>query len=84
MLGQVNYTVFDSTPTSFLLTAGVEDSEYANFVARYREIVKQSFTKESIPQKHCEGNYWLVKPANLNQGTFPHLELILMSNRPWY
>jgi len=65
---QVNYQAFDSTPTSFLITAGVEDTEYSNFVARYREIVRQSFHKESIPQKHCEGNYWLVKPANMNQG----------------
>lgn len=64
----MNYTIFDSTPTSFLLTAGVDDNEYANFVARYRDIVKQSFTKECIPAKHCEANMWLVKPANLNQG----------------
>jgi hypothetical protein len=67
-LGQVNYTIFDSTPTSFLLTAGVDDSEYTNFVTRYRDIVKQSFSKECIPAKHCEANMWLVKPANLNQG----------------
>jgi len=50
------------------LTAGVDDTEYTNFVARYREIVKQSFSKECIPAKHCEANMWLVKPANLNQG----------------
>jgi hypothetical protein len=24
--------------------------------------------KERTPQKHCKENYWLVKPANMNQG----------------
>lgn len=75
--GQVNYGAFDSTPTSFLITAGIEDNEYAAFVARYRDIVKGSLAKESIPQKHCETNMWLVKPANLNQGNYNNIYLFL-------
>jgi len=85
---QAHYDVFDSTPTSFLITPGVEDREYTNFVARYRDIVKQKFNKEAVPAKHCETNMWLVKPANMNQGrgieVFKNLNDIntFLSSRP--
>jgi hypothetical protein len=51
-----------------LITAGVEDYEYALFQMRYREINNKDFRHENIPAKHCQNNFWLVKPANLNQG----------------
>ena len=62
------YTIFESTPTTFIITAGDENQEYDNFIARYKEIAKKQFNKEHIPEKHCQENLWLIKPANLNQG----------------
>jgi hypothetical protein len=64
----VKYGVFDSSATSFLITAGVEDYEYNLFVTRFKDIAKQNFARETLPMKHCQNNFWLVKPANLNQG----------------
>ncbi len=62
------YTVFDSTPTSFIIEAGVEDEEYYNLMQRYKEISQGIFYKERLPEKHCARNMWLFKPANMNQG----------------
>lgn len=70
IIEKVDYNVFDSTPTSFIITAGLEDHEYSQFIARFKDFEKQDFSKESIPRKHCEENFWLVKPANENQGTY--------------
>lgn len=70
-----NYTVFETTPTSFILIAGVEDTESINFAARFKDISRQLFQKESIPAKHCQDNIWLVKPANMNQGNSVHYYL---------
>lgn len=67
-VGKVGYTVFDSIPTSFLITAGVEDHEHSLFVSRYKDLERQIPDREKTPLKHCLGNVWLVKPANLNQG----------------
>jgi len=65
--------VFDSIPTSFLITAGVEDHEHSMFVSRYKDLERQIPDREKTPLKHCLGNVWLVKPANLNQG-IQHIE----------
>ena len=48
--------------------AGVEDTEYLNFIVRFKELSKQNFTKETLAPKHCIENIWLLKPANMNQG----------------
>jgi hypothetical protein len=39
-------------------------------VSRYTDLQRNNgfSPKERTPQKHCTENYWLVKPANLNQG----------------
>jgi hypothetical protein len=50
------------------VTAGVEDYEFALFATRFKELSNNQFNKENTPQKHCTGNFWLIKPANLNQG----------------
>ena len=63
------YTLFDSTPTSFIIEANNEDEEFFALVLRYKEITQGLFSKERVPEKHCSQNVWLVKPANLNQGT---------------
>lgn len=75
------YTAWETTPTTFILSAGVENSEYTGFVTRFRDISKGFFQKEHLPEKHCQENIWLIKPANLNQGRgieiFKNLEKIL-------
>jgi hypothetical protein len=55
-------------PTSFLLTAGVQDHEYLGMIERFKEIEAGNFYKERMPQKHCQANIWLIKPADMNQG----------------
>ena len=63
------YTVFDSIPTTFIVESNGEMTEgYSNLLERYKEISQGIFYRESMPQKHCERNMWIVKPANLNQG----------------
>ncbi len=68
------YTVYDSTPTTFVLTAGCQDSELSGFLQRFRELethqtLAASFDGERVPAKHCKNNIWIVKPAAENQGS---------------
>jgi hypothetical protein len=60
--------VFDSTPTTFLLPANLDDSEFHEFNVRYYELATGFSLKEKIPTKHCSQNMWLIKPAAMNQG----------------
>lgn len=62
------YQVYDTIPTSFIITAQVEDLEYRQLQIRFNELQNLNFSKEKLPSKHCEKNMWLVKPAALNQG----------------
>lgn len=62
------YQVHDTIPTSYIITAQVEDEEYRQLVNRFNEIQNGFGTKEKLPAKHCEKNMWLLKPAALNQG----------------
>lgn len=64
-----NYTLFDSTPTSFVVNTRFETDQYTQFAKRYTDLQKnaQPF-KEKMPAKHSEQNLWLIKPANENQG----------------
>lgn len=61
--------VHDVLPTCFSITAGIEDSEFHRFVKRFHELDSKSLGKERLPKKHCNDNWWLVKPANMNQGS---------------
>ena len=45
-----------------------EDQNLNKFVQRFNEIEKKNFKKEHLPQKHCNHNWWLIKPAQMNQG----------------
>ncbi len=65
---QAGYTVFDSTPTTFVVARNYDDVGIKEFMHRFREISKGGSKHERIPIKHCEQNIWLVKPAYLNQG----------------
>eukprot|EP00347_Sterkiella_histriomuscorum_P014075 403362257 len=86
------YSVFDSTPTSFVVSSSLDTYEYHQFVARYMDLQRNEghSAKERIPQKHCTENYWLVKPANMNQGRgieiFNDLQEIqkFLSSRPMF
>jgi hypothetical protein len=64
-----NYTVFDTTPTTFILTPTLDNIDYQLFIARFNEIViKDPKTHEKVPLKHCEQNIWVAKPTCMNQG----------------
>ena len=63
-----NYQIFDTTPTTYLVTLGLADSGLNPFINRFKEISKQHTRKERTPMKHCAENIWLVKPENANQG----------------
>lgn len=65
---KAGYQVHDTIPTSYIITAQVEDEEFRQMVNRFTEIQNGLATKEKLPAKHCEKNMWLVKPAALNQG----------------
>lgn len=61
------YSIFDSTPTTFLVQAGLDsDQQLLELMQRYKQIQKQQAPKERVPMKHCQQNIWLVKPTNLN------------------
>lgn len=63
-----NYSIFDSTPTTFLVTTSRADdnNSMTNFISRFNEIEKSVARKERMPVKHCSENIWLVKPENMN------------------
>lgn len=65
---QAGYNVFDTTPTTFIISKVSDDDEINLLMTRYKEISRGGSNKERVPVKHCEQNMWLVKPASLNQG----------------
>ena len=64
------YTVFDTTPTSFVVSSKLETYETHQFNKRFDDLAKENFhpLKEKMPEEQCRNNTWLVKPANENQG----------------
>ena len=60
------YTVFDTTPTTFVIARCSDDHEMSSLMHRYREISRGGSRHERVPLKHCEQNMWLVKPASMN------------------
>ena len=65
---KAGYQVHDTIPTSFIITAQLEDLEYRLLQTRFIDIENGYCSKEKLPAKHCEKNMWLIKPAALNQG----------------
>ena len=62
-----HYTLFDTTPTTFVIARATDDREISSFMARYRELLNGKGSKtERVPNKHCTENLWIVKPAALN------------------
>lgn len=64
------YQVFDTTPTTFVVSSNLDTYEYHQFVKRFQDLKKRcgDTYKEKVPAKHCQQNMWMVKPANENQG----------------
>jgi hypothetical protein len=62
------YTEFDTTPSTFLITARARDENFHGLVNRYQQLAKGISIKERLAMKHCQKNIWLVKPTNMNQG----------------
>ena len=69
--------MFDTTPTSFLVSPNLQEYEFMIFSARFQELAKHDYSREIVPQKHCTKNFWLVKPADQNQG---RLRMIFLAN----
>ena len=63
-----NYTIFDTTPTTYVIARAQDDREIQMFMHRFREISNGGSKNERVPWRHCEQNMWVVKPAALNQG----------------
>ena len=60
------YSVFDTTPTTFLVQSRVNDDKMQELVLRFKQLQKGIAPKERMPMKHCANNIWLVKPTNMN------------------
>lgn len=65
---EYRYTVFETMATTFVLTAGSEDAQHYAFEKRFKQIALGNFSRQHVPSKHCKQNFWLIKPANMNQG----------------
>ena len=48
-----SYTVFDSTPTTFIISRVSDDDEINMLMTRYKEIARGGSNKERVPLKHC-------------------------------
>lgn len=48
------YSLFDTTPTTFVVSNVSDDSEINLLLARYRELAHGGSKKERVPFKHCE------------------------------
>ena len=60
---KASYTVFDTTPTTFIISRVSDDDELNKLMTRYKEIARGGSVKERVPLKHCLQNMWLAKPA---------------------
>jgi Tubulin-tyrosine ligase family len=65
---EAKYSLFDTTPTTFVIARATDDKEIQQFMHRFREIIAGGSKNERVPNKHCTENMWVVKPAALNQG----------------
>jgi len=65
---EAGYTVHESIPSTFVVTPDCNDEEYQGFLKYFHNLEKKQHKKERVPAKHCEDNFWMVKPAAMNQG----------------
>ncbi len=86
-----HYSVYDTTPTTFVVQSNCSDSEYSSFVLRFQELASHIYMRERIPAKHCAENVWLIKPCAMNQGkgieifnnNLPEMRKFLQSKAPF-
>ena len=64
-----HYSVYDTTPTTFIIQSSCTDHEFQAFLQKFQELASHVYMKERIPPKHCAENVWLIKPCAQNQGT---------------
>lgn len=50
---KAGYTVFDTTPTTFVIAKNIEDHAINMFMHRFRELTRGGSHKERVPVKHC-------------------------------
>lgn len=50
---RANYTIFDTTPTTFVISRVSDDDEINQLIMRYKEISRGGSAKERVPVKHC-------------------------------
>lgn len=50
------YQVFDTTPTTFVVSSNLDTYEYHQFVKRFQDLKKSQgeLLKEKVPSKHCQ------------------------------
>eukprot|EP00347_Sterkiella_histriomuscorum_P010551 403375852 len=63
-----NYTVADSLPMAFMITSNPNDFDFQVFRKKFQNIERGYVYKEKLAPKQFEQNFWLLKPANMNQG----------------
>ncbi len=49
-----NYSIFDSTPTTFIISRASDDRDVHLFLQRFRENARGGSHRERLPFKHCE------------------------------
>ena len=48
------YSVFDTTPTTYIVSKVSDDDQINLLMTRYKEIARGGSKKERVPVKHCE------------------------------
>ena len=51
---RASYKVFDTTPTTFLISRVADEDEMHLLMNRFKEIARGQAKKERVPVKHCE------------------------------
>ena len=51
---KAGYSVFDTTPTTFVIARCNDDHEMSSLMHRYKELSRGGSRHERIPYKHCE------------------------------
>ena len=63
-----NYRVHDTHPQAYIITSNPNDYEFQEFKKKFLNIERGYIQNEKLTPKQYELNFWLLKPANMNQG----------------
>lgn len=53
---------------AYIITSSTEDFEFKEFKKKFANIERGYIYNERLSHKHFDKNFWLLKPANMNQG----------------